>query len=53
MSDEEDEAIEGLKRDAETHERAAERLEQDARDRRKMAARARAGIDYLRKQRAS
>ena len=53
MSDEEDEAIVRLKRDAETHDLAAERLEEDARNRRKMAARARFGIEYLRKQRGT
>ena len=51
MSDnEEDEIVTGLMKDAAEHDRAAERLEMDARKRRKMADRARFGIEYLRKQ---
>ena len=42
-----------LKRDAELHDRAAERLEEDARNRRRMAERARKGAEYVCKQRGS
>jgi len=48
MNDEEGEIVAGLERDAAMHDLAADRLEEDARNRRKMAARARAGIDYFR-----
>lgn len=46
-------AIRDLERDVKAHESAAARLEEDARHRRLMASRARAGLEYLRKQRGT
>jgi hypothetical protein len=50
MSDEK--LIKDLEFDARDHDRAAERLEADARNRRLMAERARKGIEYVRKRTA-
>lgn len=50
--DDED-AIRDLKREVEAHDRTAERLEEDARNRRRMAECARKAAEYIIKQRGT
>lgn len=50
MSDEEQETVRRLEREALMHDAAAERLESDARHRRISAESARKGAEYIRKQ---